>query len=109
MMSRKSPIYRVKFIINQSEYNVYVKHCQSSHLFGFIELGGFLWDQHTQLVLDPSHEKLKAEFDGVESTQVPIHNIIRIDEVSSVGTAKIGDLSGNVMPFTKPIYTQTPK
>ena len=107
-MKKDTTIYRIKFQINRSEYQMYVSHLQQSELFGFIEIGQFVWDQHTQLVVDPSHEKLKSEFAGVESTLIPMHNVIRIDTVKQAGTAKIGELGENVTPFVKPIYTPKP-
>ena len=78
--------------------------CQGS-LFGFIEIGNFVWDTHTSLVLDPSHEKLKAEFADVTRTYVPMHSVLRIDEVNKQGTAKISELADKVTAFPSPIYT----
>ncbi|MGB7388758.1 MAG: DUF1820 family protein, partial [Pseudomonas neustonica] len=50
--------------------------------------------------------KLKNQFDGVKRSFIPVHSIIRIDEVERVGTAKIseakGDSGSNVMHFPMP-------
>lgn len=78
--------------------------CQGS-LFGFIEIGDFVWDNHTSVVVDPSHEKLKDEFADVTTTYIPMHNVLRIDEVKKQGTAKISELSDKVTAFPSPIYT----
>ncbi|GGZ50993.1 hypothetical protein GCM10011274_06090 [Paraglaciecola chathamensis] len=78
--------------------------CQGS-LFGFIEIGDFVWDNHTSVVVDPSHEKLKDEFADVTTTYIPMHNVLRIDEVKKQGTAKISELSDKVTAFPNPIYT----
>jgi hypothetical protein len=61
--------------------------------------------------LDPSHEKLKDEFADVTRTYVPMHSVLRIDEVKKQGTAKITTLSDKVTSFPTPIYTprNTPK
>jgi hypothetical protein len=57
-------------------------------------------------VVDPGEEKLKNQFDGVKRSFIPVHSIIRIDEVERVGTAKIseakGDSGSNVMHFPMP-------
>jgi Domain of unknown function (DUF1820) len=62
----------------------------------------------TSLVLDPAEEQLKSEFIGVGRSYIPMHAIIRIDEVEKEGPVKVtpikGDGGGNVMPF--PVYTQ---
>ena len=105
IMSKKQAIYKIQFISNGERYELYVTELVTSSLFGFIEIGGFVWDKHTQLVLDPSHEKLKDEFAGVDRTFVPMHHVLRIDQVSKEGTAKITELSEKVTAINRPIYT----
>jgi hypothetical protein len=104
-MSSKKPLFRVQFISNGERYELYVREVSQGGLFGFVEIGDFVWDTHTNLVLDPSHEKLKDEFSDVVSTFVPMHNVLRIDEVKKEGLAKISELSDKVMAFPSPIYT----
>ena len=53
-------------------------------------------------------ERLKSEFEGVKRTYVPMHAVIRIDEVNKQGTNKIlavSDSGSNVTPFPVPMYT----
>ncbi len=104
-MSSKDPIYKIQFISNGQRYELYVKELVTSSIFGFIEIGDFVWDKHTQLVVDPSHEKLKSEFSEVERTFVPMHHILRIDQVAKEGSAKITELSEKVTAINSPIYT----
>ncbi|MDQ3776557.1 MAG: DUF1820 family protein [Pseudomonadota bacterium] len=77
-------------------------------LFGFVEIGDLVFGTRTSLVLDPAEEQLKSEFTGVGRSYIPMHAIIRIDEVEKEGPVKVtpikGDGGGNVMPF--PAYTQ---
>ena len=56
------------------------------------------------MLVDPAEEKLKSQFEGVKRSFIPVHSIIRIDEVERVGTAKISEAkgSGNVMHFPMP-------
>jgi hypothetical protein len=59
-------------------------------------------------VVDPTEERLKSEFDGVKRTFVPLHAVVRIDEVEKEGANKIvpaGDNASNVTPFPVPMYT----
>jgi len=44
--------------------------------------------------VDPSEEKLKNEFSGVNRSYIPIQAIIRIDEVDKEGASKVSDASG---------------
>lgn len=110
-MTQKKPLYRVQFVSNGERYELYVKEVSQGSIFGFVEIGDFVWDTHTSLVLDPSHEKLKSEFADIVHSFIPMHNILRIDEVKKQGTAKISQLTGNVTAFPNPIYTpkSTPK
>lgn len=104
-MSKAQPIYKVQFVNSGQRYEVYVRELQSSQVFGFVEIADFVWDNHTELVLDPSHEKLKDEFAKVKRTYIPMHTILRIDQVEKQGSAKISQLSDKVTALHSPIYT----
>jgi hypothetical protein len=104
-MADTQPIYRIQFVSNGERYELYVEEIEQSSLFGFIEIGGFVWDNHTQFVVDPSHEKLKSEFADATRTYIPMHNVLRIDAVKKQGTAKITQLSDKVTALPTPIYT----
>ena len=104
-MSSNDPIYRVQFVSNGERYELYVRHLTQASLFGFVEIGDFVWNSHTSVVVDPSHEKLKTEFGDVTSTYIPMHNVLRIDTVKKQGSAKISTLSDKVTAFPNPIYT----
>jgi hypothetical protein len=104
-MATSQAIYKVQFISNGQRYEVYVRELQTSQIFGFIEIADFVWDNHTEIVLDPSHEKLKDEFAKVKRTYIPMHNVLRIDQVEKQGSAKISQLSDKVTALHSPIYT----
>ena len=104
-MSSEKHLFRIQFIANEERYELYVREVCQGSMFGFIEIGDFVWDTHTSLVLDPSHEKLKDEFADVTRTYVPMHSVLRIDEVKKQGTSKISALSDKVSVFPTPIYT----
>ena len=104
-MTDKQALFKIQFISNGERYELYVRELCQGGLFGFIEIGDFVWDSHTSLVVDPSHEKLKSEFEGVTRTYVPMHNVLRIDEVEKQGPAKITHINDKVAQFPSPIYT----
>lgn len=93
----KNPVYRVVFINNGKTYEVYANHVDQSSLYGFVQIEGLLFNERSGLVVDPGEEKLKAEFEGVSRTNIPMHAVIRIDEVEKQGTPKIGDAKGEVV------------
>jgi hypothetical protein len=68
-MSESNALYRVQFICHSERYEVYVREVNQGQLFGFIEIAHFVWDNHTALIVDPSHEKLKSEFADVTRTE----------------------------------------
>ncbi|MBL4608241.1 MAG: DUF1820 family protein [Pseudomonadales bacterium] len=99
MKKAQQPIYRVIFLNQGSVYEMYVKQIYQSELYGFIEVEEFVFGERSQVVVDPSEEKLKAEFDGVLRSFIPVGAIIRIDEVKQEGVAKVVNSGGKVTPF----------
>lgn len=91
----KELIFKVSFINNGKLYEMYAqKVCQSS-LFGFIEVEEYIFGENSSIVIDPSEDRLKKEFNGVKRSYIPINAIIRIDEVEKKGVSKISKLSEN--------------
>jgi hypothetical protein len=99
-------IFRITFFNQGKIYEIYAQHVRQGELYGFVEIEDFVFGETTSVVIDPAEEKLRAEFAGVTRTMVPMHAVIRIDEVEKRGTGKIHDVEGgNVTPFPSPIYT----
>ena len=75
-------------------------------MYAFVEIGDIIFGERSKLVVDPSDERLKAEFSGVKRTYIPMHSVVRIDEVEKEGQNKIhaGEGgAGNISPFPMPI------
>jgi hypothetical protein len=103
----KKRVFRVSFRNDSEVYEVYCRKVGPSDLFGFVELEGFLFGERSRVVVDPSEEKLKLEFGGVERTLVPLHAVIRIDAVEKSGTGKIHPVGtgGKVATLPTAIYS----
>lgn len=97
-MKNTSEIYKITFLNKGKVYEVFVKQVYQSELYGFIEIEDFVFNERSQLVVDPSEEKLKSEFSGVKRSFIPMQAIIRIDEVEKSGVSKISN-GDNVAPF----------
>ena len=97
-MGNSSEIYKITFLNKGKVYEVFVKQVYQSDLYGFIEIENYVFDEKTQLVVDPSEEKLKSEFKGVKRSFIPMQAIIRIDEVDKSGVSKISS-GDNIAPF----------
>jgi hypothetical protein len=98
-------LYRVTFLNQGQVYEIYARHVSQGGMLGFVELEKLVFGEKTSIVVDPSEEKLKSEFAGVVRTYLPMHAVIRIDEVEKEGVARIvsSGESAKVMPF--PLYT----
>ena len=94
-MSKRAPkhVYKVQFLNNGRVYEIYAREVSHGGLFGFVEVAGLLFGEKTKLVVDPSEESLQREFEGVERTFIPLHSVVRIDEVQKRGHATIHAMS----------------
>lgn len=94
------PIFRVIFQNQGEVFEIYARQIFQSELWGFIEVEEFIFGQRSQLLFDQGEEKLKAAFDGVKRSYIPLNTIIRIDEVEKEGAGKVSEAKGdNVRPF----------
>lgn len=104
MSENRKQMYRVLFHNQGHIYEVYAKAIYQSDLYGFIEVEDYVFGTRSSLVVDPSEDKLRTEFEGVQRSFIPLHAVIRIDEVEKEGVAKITDSKGgNVAPFPMPM------
>lgn len=92
-------IYRVIFHNQGQVYQIYASEVQQTDLMGFVEVAGLRFGERSKVVVDPSEERLKAEFEGVKRMLIPMHAVIRIDEVEKAGPGKISEAQGNVTHF----------
>ena len=98
-------IFRISFHNNGKVYQMHAQQVMQGDLYGFIEVRGLLFGEHTSVVIDPAEERLKDEFSGVQRLMLPMHAIIRIDEVEKRGQNKILEIDGslsNITPFPLP-------
>lgn len=100
-MSKKGKtIFKISFMGQDTTYELYARSVGESELFGFLEIEEFVFGETTSLLVDPSEERLKNEFANVKRTYVPMHSVIRIDEVDKEGISKAFETKGtNVSAF----------
>ncbi|MFO7602786.1 MAG: DUF1820 family protein [Gammaproteobacteria bacterium] len=87
-------LFKVSFINQGKIYEIFARQIAQSSMYGFVEVEELVFGEKTSLVVDPSEERLKDEFAGVKRTYIPMHSVIRIDEVEKRGAAKILSLEG---------------
>lgn len=102
MTEEQRILYRVTFQQDSKVYEVYARYISEETIIGFLEIEALVFgDPNSSVVVDPQEEKLRQEFKGVKRSYVPIHLVLRIDEVDDRGTAKIrrSQSDSNVSPF----------
>lgn len=92
-------MYKVVFHNHRDVYELFVDKIYQSDLYGFIEIEEYVFGEKSGILIDPSEEKLKNEFNGVKRSFIPMHSVIRIDEVDKRGTPKVTESQGNVALF----------
>lgn len=98
-MSANDVLFKVSFLNQGKVYELFARKVYEADMYGFVILEEWVFGEHTTVVVDPSEERLKDEFADVKRSYIPMHNIIRIDEVSKRGTAKILEADGKVASF----------
>ncbi|VAW79653.1 hypothetical protein MNBD_GAMMA12-2336 [hydrothermal vent metagenome] len=106
-------IYRIKFYNQGDVYEIYAHEVSHDSMYGFVEVNNILFNERSQLLVDPTEEKLKLEFENVKRTYIPLQSIVRIDQVNKEGCSKIitteQKQNNNITHFpTHPIPPRTP-
>ncbi|WP_305909090.1 DUF1820 family protein [Methylomarinum sp. Ch1-1] len=92
-MSEKH-IYKIVFLNRDQIYEVYAKSVYQGEMYGFVIIEDFLFGEKSSIVVDPSEDKLRNEFAEVRRSFIPMHEVIRIDQVKRRGSAKIVSADG---------------
>src|SRR5882672_5759438 len=101
-----SHIFKVIFANQGKVYEIYARKVSHGSMLGFVEVEELVFGERSAVVDDPAEEKVKSEFEGVKRTYLPMHSVLRIDEVRKQGVSKISALEGsNVAQFPVPLYT----
>lgn len=99
-------LYKISFVNQGKVYEIYARSVAQGGLFGFIEVEKLVFGERSTVVLDPAEERIKAEFAGVRRTYIPMHAVLRIDEVEKEGVSKVTRAEGgNVAQFPMPVDT----
>lgn len=99
-MSEK-PLYKIIFFNQGKVYELFSEGVTSSGLWGFVEVSDLVFDTVEGLVVDPTEEKMRQEFEGARVLHLPIQSVLRIEEVNKRGKCMIRDRESGekVTPF----------
>ena len=106
-MSPQQPIFKVIFHHQGQVVELYARHVAQGNLFGFIEVEDLIFGARSQVVVDPGEDSLKNEFGAAKRIYLPLHAVIRIDEVDREGVSRMHagpEGGGEVRAFPMPLY-----
>ena len=102
-MTTRKTLFRISFVNLGEVYEVYATNVSQGGMFGFVEIDGLVFGERSKLLIDSSEERLKTEFAGVNRFYVPLHSVLRIDEVEKAGRGRISSGEGKVAAFPLPM------
>ncbi|MDQ3797147.1 MAG: DUF1820 family protein [Pseudomonadota bacterium] len=98
-------IYKIVFFNQGKVYEIFARRLYQGDLYGFVVVEDLVFGERSTVVIDPGEERLKTEFEYVKRAHIPMHAVVRIDEVEKQGVAKISDAGANVAMFPSPMYS----
>lgn len=100
-MNKHTKLYKIIFLNHGKVYEIFSRGVTSSGLYGFIEVSELVFQEDDGVVIDPTESKMRDEFGDARVLHLPMHSIIRVEEVDKRGQCRIRDREAgeNVMPF----------
>ena len=97
----RKKLYKITFQSQGRTLELYACHVDSSTLWGFTQIGDIEFEHSEGIVVDPTEEKLREEFKNTKVLHLPMHCIVRIEEVEKRGPLSIRDATSGekIMPF----------
>jgi hypothetical protein len=105
----KKTTYKIIFMQLGEIYEVFAKQIYQSDMYGFIEVEDFIFGEKAQMIVDPAEEKLKTEFADVKRSYIPMHTLLRIDEVEKEGSGKIREVKSGDKVTAFPVGGSRPQ
>lgn len=85
-------MYKISFLNQSKVYELFCRKVSGSDLsYGFIEVSELVFEPEDSLVIDPTEERLREEFQDVEVLHIPMHSVIRVEQVKKRGACVIRD------------------
>jgi hypothetical protein len=85
-------MFKVIFHNQNKVYELFCEKVEGSDMaYGFVEMSDLVFETDESLVIDPTEERLREEFAGVKRVHLPMHSVIRVEEVRKRGTCAIRD------------------
>ena len=98
-------LYKVTFLNAGKVYELYARRVGASALWGFTEIADLVFDVGDGVVVDPTEERLRDEFADTRVLHLPMHSVVRVEDVDRKSAATIRDAATGdrvVTPFPLP-------
>jgi hypothetical protein len=103
----KDCMFKIVFLNQGNVVELYARQVAQGSLFGFIEAEDLVFGGRSEVVVDPTEEGLRSEFGQAKRLYLPMHAVLRIEEVEHEGVARMravqGD-EGTVRTFPMPVF-----
>ncbi len=102
-MAKPVRLFKVSFLNQGRVYELYARRVGASAVLGFTEIADLEFEQGG-LVVDPTEERLRDEFRDTRVLHLPMHAVLRIEEVERRGPLAIRDATTGekIMYFPQP-------
>lgn len=107
MTKKRATLYKIVFSSQGQVVELYARQVVQGELFGFVEVEDLVFGARSEVVVDPSEEALRTEFGGARRLFLPLHSVVRIEEVEREGAARVRpapEPAGIVTPFPVPVF-----
>lgn len=97
----KKVTYKIIFFNHGKVYELFARGATASGLYGFVEISDLIFNEGDGVVIDPTEDKMRDEFASTKVLHLPMHSVIRIEEVEERGTCVIRDRESGekITPF----------
>jgi len=81
-------VYKIVFQSQGQVIELYARQVGQGTLFGFVEIEDLVFGVRSELVVDPGEEGLRREFGDAKRLFLPLHAVLRIEEVEREGAPR---------------------
>lgn len=74
-------LYKILFFNKGTIYEIFAKNVMQSNIFGFLEIEDLVFGEKSNLLVDPNEDSIKKEFEHTKRLFIPIHSVIRVEEI----------------------------
>lgn len=88
MKKEEKRLYRILFTSSDRVIELYAREVSQGGLFGFVEVEDLVFGEKSAILVDPSEDALRKEFEHTKRIFIPMHSVHRIEEVDRAMTGR---------------------